>query len=528
MSFRQRCLAAGYLPQELPPPFTSVPFADFCEANPNYISDIWKSYVSKLVRHQLAQAGKNRRILSIPNPINQLRLVQCLEQNFSTVFRVAGSSSISASKPLFQYGGFRAIYPRRDFTTIPRKRAEARAVARYMLKTDISRFYGSIYTHSVPWSLHTKEVAKRDRTSNLFGNVLDKVLREAQDGQTVGIPVGPDTSLVIAELILAAVDDKALEGAQGYRWYDDYELSALTKGECERHLVDLEAALFEFELEVNVAKTEILTLPLSIEDEWVEVLRDFEIRLSPRAQFKDLNAFFSRAFEYGVKAPKKTVLRYAVRKMHGSGIHERNWLHLQRLMAQAATHEPEVLPHVLGVLNFYQLKGYLLDLRLLERLLCTVIEQFAERALGSEVAWAIWGFIQFERPIPARCVEFALNLRDDVVLLLLLDARSRGLIADGTKLDALAANIKGDSFEGDHWLFAYESVRKAWLIPPASQLRAFRANPHVDALLASGVYFYQDELKADQTARHLYGTPTWLWYQLPQEPGIDIAEDRPQ
>lgn len=528
MSFRQRCLGAGYLPQELPPPFTSVPFADFAEANPNYVPDLWRPYVSKLVRHQLAQAGRNRRILSIPNPINQLRLVRCLEENFTSVFRLAGSSAISASKPLFQYGGFRAIYPRRDFTTIPKKRAEARAVARYMLKTDISRFYGSIYTHSVPWALHTKEVAKRDRGPDLAGNVLDKVLREAQDGQTVGIPVGPDTSLVIAEMILAAVDANALDGARGFRWYDDYELSALTKGECERHLVDLEAALFDFELEVNMAKTEILPLPLTIEDEWVEVLRDFDIRPSPKGQFKDLNAFFSRAFEYGVKAPKKTVLRYAVRKMHGSGIHERNWLHLQRLMAQAATHEPEVLPHVLGVLNFYQLKGYRLDLRLLQHLLCTVIEQFAERALGSEVAWSLWGFIQFGLPIPPECVTFALNLQDDVVLLLLLDARSKGLVDDGTALDALAATIKGDSFESDHWLFAYESVRKGWLKPPASQARAFRANVHVDALLGADVYFYDEAWKADQTARHLYGTPTWLWYQLPQEPDLDIAEDRPQ
>ncbi|MEH0007593.1 MAG: hypothetical protein V6Z82_02590 [Flavobacteriales bacterium] len=32
---------------------------------------------------------------------------------------------------------------------------------RYMMKTDITNFYGSIYTHSVPWAIHGKKFAKK-------------------------------------------------------------------------------------------------------------------------------------------------------------------------------------------------------------------------------------------------------------------------------------------------------------------------------------------------------------------------------
>ena len=72
-----------------------------------------------------------------------------------------------------------------------------------MLTTDLSRFFPTIYTHSVPWAFHSKSVAKKNKNPTLkyFGNLLDLALRQAQDGQTIGIPIGPDTSHMIAEAI---------------------------------------------------------------------------------------------------------------------------------------------------------------------------------------------------------------------------------------------------------------------------------------------------------------------------------------
>ncbi len=68
--------------------------------------------------------------------------------------------------------------------------------------TDVSRYYGTIYTHIIPWIIHTKVIAKAKRKDlTLLGNLLDKKLRESNSGQTLGIPIGSDTSLVIAEII---------------------------------------------------------------------------------------------------------------------------------------------------------------------------------------------------------------------------------------------------------------------------------------------------------------------------------------
>ena len=47
----------------------------------------------------------------------------------------------------------------------------------YVVHTDISDCYGSIYTHSIAWALHTREVAKNRRNDkNLIGNVIDSII----------------------------------------------------------------------------------------------------------------------------------------------------------------------------------------------------------------------------------------------------------------------------------------------------------------------------------------------------------------
>lgn len=371
---------------------------------------------------------------------------------------------------------------------------------------------------------------------SLFGNLLDKVLREAQDGQTVGIPIGPDTSLVIAEAILSSVDKRFRDNYPkigAFRWFDDYEISGRSKSECELALVTLEGILADYELDINAAKTEIVELPLSVDETWIDELREAELRGSVTRQFKSINRFFSKAFSYAKSQKTKSVLRYAVKKLHGASIHPENWIYVQRLMSQAAIHEPEVLPHVLAVTNFYESQGLPPDRILLSDLLFEIIDTYSKRALGSEVAWAVWGFIQFNISIPDSTVKAALLVSDDIVWLLLCDAASKGLVTDRTDLARLNELIVADSFRGEHWLFCYESVKKGWAAPPETkQLNAFKNDPHVAALLAADVHFYvegnENVCPSTRTARHLYGTPRWLWYNMPVDVGghhgADIQE----
>jgi hypothetical protein len=76
---------------------------------------------------------------------------------------------------------------------------------RYIHHTDITDCYGSIYTHSIPWAIHSKKVSKskRNRKNNsLIGNSIDTHIQAMSYGQTNGIPQGSVLTDFIAEIVL--------------------------------------------------------------------------------------------------------------------------------------------------------------------------------------------------------------------------------------------------------------------------------------------------------------------------------------
>ena len=66
----------------------------------------------------------------------------------------------------------------------------------------------------------------------------------------MGIPIGPDISLAIAETLLGAVDQELLKKlkVRGLRYIDDYELSIDSLAEAERLQGALQEVLSDFEL----------------------------------------------------------------------------------------------------------------------------------------------------------------------------------------------------------------------------------------------------------------------------------------
>lgn len=100
-----------------------------------------------------------------------------------------------------------------------------------LLSVDISNFYGSIYTHIIPWAIHGEEQAKNDRSNSLLGNEIDKTFRFMNYGETVGIPQGNVISDFVSELILAYLDLLLFERLEELnleykilRYRDDYRI----------------------------------------------------------------------------------------------------------------------------------------------------------------------------------------------------------------------------------------------------------------------------------------------------------------
>ena len=77
----------------------------------------------------------------------------------------------------------------------------------YIGITDVVDCYGSIYTHSISWALHGKNIAKKEKDNKeLLGNKVDKIIRDMCNGQTNGIPQGSTIMDFIAEIVLGYGD----------------------------------------------------------------------------------------------------------------------------------------------------------------------------------------------------------------------------------------------------------------------------------------------------------------------------------
>jgi hypothetical protein len=235
MPIQQDLLSKGYLPKELPTPFTSAGLSAVpmpLGVPPGYGD-------TQLVLHKLARPGLLTRSLGIPHPLYFTRLADVIGTHWPDIEARIAASTMSLTAPVVIAGSQRAVVAA---TTRDRldERAYHRATARYMVKADVSQWYPSIYTHSLAWAAHGKAAARAAwrarRLGRLWGNALDVNVRNAQSQQTVGIPIGPDTSFVLGELVLAEVDGSLRSKRRafpGFRYFDDYELYASSAQEAD-------------------------------------------------------------------------------------------------------------------------------------------------------------------------------------------------------------------------------------------------------------------------------------------------------
>lgn len=261
-------MVKGYLPDNLPPVFHSFNLFETYRQRPiSYL--VTSQMKGRPSTYSASKRGGQRRVFSLSHPIFQFDAAQFFVRHWPSVLAAYARSTGSLSVPKFVAGSVRAarITPHSE---LPSRRLKRLGKFRYCLVTDVSRCFPSIYTHSIPWAINGKQASKIDRniaSATVFGNRLDFILRQSQDGQTIGIGVGSDISRMTAEIILSAVDESFC-GRYGpkskpvfLRHVDDYWIGADSLDEAERHLSNIRGALSEFQLDLNELKTR--TFPCS-------------------------------------------------------------------------------------------------------------------------------------------------------------------------------------------------------------------------------------------------------------------------
>lgn len=188
--------------------------------------------------------------------------------------------------------------------------------AHFLVKADIATCFPSIYTHSIPWALHDISEAKKNRSLELAGNLLDKCTQCTRDKQTNGLLIGPHSSNIISEIILTKID---LQLQRKYhkvtRHIDDYCFYAKSFDEAEQFIKDLGLELRAYEMSLNEKKTKILSLPRPSEDDWILVLKRHSLPIDGELKFKDIRLFIDRALSCAHAIDKSTPLNYAIKML---------------------------------------------------------------------------------------------------------------------------------------------------------------------------------------------------------------------
>jgi hypothetical protein len=324
-----------------------------------------------------------------------------------------------------------------------------------------------------------------------------------QDQQTVGIPIGPDTSLVMAELIMQRCDEAllaALPKMKGYRFIDDYELSFQTRTEAEDAFHILDACLADFELALNLKKTQVLELPLPLEIPWATELKEFKFsRNSQVGQAADLNNYFGKAFALHSSNPGESVLNFALTRFRGMKIDPANWIPFQKLLLLCAIPEPASLPYVLEQIITRKNDGAALLALELEEVANELIVRHSVLRHSSEVANAAWACLALNLRLHDATVDAISRCDDSVVALLALDCELHGLVSKPLDKSLWASHMTEESLYGKHWLLAYEANVKKWM-PNSGRTDHVSDDVNFRFLKRNGVSFYDSGLAAPPVA----------------------------
>ncbi len=127
---------------------------------------------------------------------------------------------------------------------------------------DISRFYYTLYTHSLCWVLVGKSYAQKNTMPHLYFNVLDTVLRDYQSKSSHGIMAGSALVDHVIEFCMRLIDVNILESfdikdiqlLRLRRYGDKYHFCRPKEG----YSNTLRDVLKEYKLDFNKAKEKII------------------------------------------------------------------------------------------------------------------------------------------------------------------------------------------------------------------------------------------------------------------------------
>lgn len=515
-------LQRGYFPKELPPAFNTYTFALNANDLKGHIQSGWSDKDARLIQCSIPKNGIGRRYVHVLHPLPYFFLAKYITENYADIKKVCTTSMITYSTPV-QTKGLKNRYLIAKSKNVAsfQEALQKKSLDKYVeLKADVSNFYPSIYTHIIPWAFVGKGVAQDIWRNKKYGKPLrfpvktisdydkaaqiDDLIEKCQERQTHGIPVGPDTSFLIAEAILSYLDGIILAkcpDAVGCRYYDDYYLYFDTTEDAEKALKLLIDEFKQMGLEINLSKVEINQLPISVVERFSVKLSLYDFKSKRTDQM--LQIYFELMWSLVRERPSKvqTILKYGLKTLERNltKILPQDEKILNILLFKTAVLSPAVIPEILNLVK--KVNGSP-EAEILKRMTDAVLRKHLQLGHHIELLWALWMCKLYDLDIDVRNVIDVFQLKNPLCTLMILDYLHNvkpTLLTDVdiiSKINDLTNSLTETSLYDEWWIVLYEGALKGWL----PLLTIVQGDDFFNYLLSKKISFYDIDKNVDYTS----------------------------
>jgi len=474
----RRLVSHGYFAPELPPCFVSDDLAkyrrsilagiDTLQPINNYPA--FHKYISEPAWFYFPRFGKDDRRHGVPNPIAHLLLARAIADNYVALRRRARGSSLTLSPPVFDWGGTRALM-RPSVDLRDQFRVELSSRREEYVAADVRAFFHSVYTHSIPWAIYGKSWAKQNRGVNHYGNLLDLLCRNAQGGQTIGLPVGPDTSRLLAEVIASAIDAQLQERLKvgrrdASRYIDDYTISSASDVRGEALLAALRHASSAFELELNNDKSGIYPTSHRQSSGWQQAVRA-HIPQRPFAD-ADLQHFFYQLGRLCLLHPDINVEKFGLQNARSAIVNAKDWSAIQPSLISAYRRNPSLISFLVEACLLRHVAHDDVELTDLREFLENRIPVLARAHRTGEVIWLLFLAARLRLTLSERPLAPLFETENAFIALLVSYLDNEGLVQGSVDRTLWNRSLNAAGLRSPMWLYAYEATTQGF-VPGANE-----------------------------------------------------------
>lgn len=484
-----------YFPLELPPCFGTASMEPHFKKMKGWCSCV-NIKSSKPLSFSGYKSENSRRKFCVPNFYHYYKAAECINKYKSEILNITSKSQASLTAPLKDTTPDNRAYTKRSYNVNTTK-TEVEKIYKnntYEIRLDISSCFESIYTHSIAWAMHGKEVAQNPkRKLDLPGDFIDKEIRAMNRSQTNGILVGNALSRIVSEIILCTVDIEIQNNFPKImykRYVDDYFIYLDDVTKIQSVVSFIRNELGKFELNLNENKIQINESPFLFGNMWVEELKLFAHMNS--------EAILNKAIALYTQYKDIRILKYALKVVTFNDYNDENWDVIEsKLLSLWAK-----FPSLAGpILNLFLEEKDKVNSHYLEECIYSVLEKSMPLKHHQEVIWAIWFARVFNIKLEEEYILKVFKSDNDLAIIILLDMLKAGIC---TKTKSILAHINdirktlqdldspedADLMQTSHWLLAYEADRNNWLNSSKNTYTIPRNHDFYKKLIANNVFFY--------------------------------------